>query len=144
MENNLDEKRIVSPEGRRLQAIGLAVVMLLIASANLVLGVETAPAYTDGDFIDSPWWFPTWVLVATCAGVAGYLTRRLSLLWGALTVLPHIVYTHLAITLEWIEDDGLWVVGVAMLIVLGATGALVAEGGKFAANRKLPGKSHGL
>lgn len=100
--------------------------VLAAATASLVLGNATAPAKTNGDFFDSGWYLVSWLAVVGLAMLLAFRVRNGAGLLGAATVLPQIVYVAVTSRTAPAENDGLWVVGIALLVILGAFAGLLA------------------
>ncbi|MDF5756471.1 hypothetical protein [Spongiactinospora sp. TRM90649] len=96
------------------------IVNLAAGAAAVATCVATAPqvsADAPRDLFDSPFFFPSFVVLTVVAGLAAYFATGGGALLGVLTVLPFfILFAARVVT----DDQGLWPIGLAILLVCSA------------------------
>lgn len=89
-----------------------------------------------GDPFDSPVYWYSWLLLPAFAFMASYARPRGArpLLWTSALIVPFMVEGALLNTV-WRDpgpDDGLWIIGEMLLLVLGGVTFVAATGGAWA------------
>jgi hypothetical protein len=108
---------MVDARGRygQLGSAAWAVLLVGAGAAAVKLTVETAPPLTRGDFFDSPYLAPAFFGLSLPAAAAGWFVPRVGLWWGPVAASPFFVTLLVQVPSD---DQGLWPVGMAFLVVL--------------------------
>jgi hypothetical protein len=108
---------MVDARGRygQLGSAAWAALLFGAGAAAVKLTIETAPPLTRGDFFDSPYLVPAFFGLSLPAAAAGWFAPRVGLWWGLVAASPFFVTLLVQVPSD---DQGLWPVGMAFLVVL--------------------------